>query len=103
MVTAAQSGKKMAISKNMRTFYTLLLTQTLSIIGSRISSLAVGIWVFNETGNATPLTLVAFFLAVPQVLVSGIPLGPPLCNDDRGCRSSSGNRIAIDLICFQFI
>jgi MFS family permease len=62
----------MTARKNMRTFYTLLLTQTLSIIGSRISSLAVGIWVFNETGNATPLTLVAFFLAVPQVLVSGV-------------------------------
>lgn len=55
---------------NMRTFYTLILTQTLSLIGSRISGLAVGIWIFADTGNATPLTLVAFFSVLPQVLAS---------------------------------
>jgi MFS transporter, DHA3 family, macrolide efflux protein len=54
------------------TFYTLILTQTLSLIGSRISGLAIGIWVFNETGNATPLALVAFFATVPMVLASSI-------------------------------
>jgi DHA3 family macrolide efflux protein-like MFS transporter len=56
-------------NKNLRTFYTIILTQTLSLIGSRISGLALGIWVFNETGNATPLALVAFFYILPQVLL----------------------------------
>jgi MFS family permease len=55
---------------NMRTFYTLILTQTFSLIGSRISSLAIGMWVFAQTGNATPLTLVAFFQVLPTVLAS---------------------------------
>ena len=55
-----------------RTFYTLILTQMLSLMGSRISSLAVGIWVFNETGNATPLALVSFFTVVPMVFASGV-------------------------------
>ncbi|MCA9883865.1 MAG: MFS transporter [Anaerolineae bacterium] len=55
----------------MRTFYTIVLTQTLSIIGSRISGLAIGIWLYNETGNATPLALVAFFGMLPQVLAAG--------------------------------
>ena len=56
-------------AKNLRTFYTIILTQTLSLIGSRISGLAMGIWVFNETGNATPLALVAFFYILPQVIL----------------------------------
>jgi MFS transporter, DHA3 family, macrolide efflux protein len=55
---------------NMRTFYTLILSQTFSLLGSRISGLAVSIWVFNQTGNATPFALVAFFSALPSVLAS---------------------------------
>ncbi|MAU10549.1 MAG: hypothetical protein CL607_12050 [Anaerolineaceae bacterium] len=55
---------------SMRTFYTIVLTQTLSIIGSRISSLAIGIWLYNETGNATPLALVAFFGMLPMILAA---------------------------------
>lgn len=57
---------------NMRTFYTLILTQVFSLIGSRISGLAIGIYVFNQTGDATPLALVSFFAILPQVLASGV-------------------------------
>lgn len=57
---------------NMRTFYTIILTQVFSLIGSRISGLAVGIWVYEQTGNATPLALVAFFTILPMVLASGL-------------------------------
>ena len=58
-------------TQNLKTFYTIILTQTLSMIGSRVSGLALGIWLFNETGNATPLALVAFFGIVPNVLMQG--------------------------------
>lgn len=61
----------MSKSYNMRTFYTLILTQVFSLIGSRISGLAISIYVFNQTGDATPLTLVSFFFILPQVLASG--------------------------------
>lgn len=57
---------------NMRTFYTIIATQTLSLIGSRISGLAFGIWIFQQTGDVTPLALVAFFSMVPQVLLSNV-------------------------------
>jgi MFS transporter, DHA3 family, macrolide efflux protein len=63
---------KPATSRHMLTFYTLILTQTFSLIGSRISGLAIGIWVFHETGNATPLALVSFFAVIPMVLASGL-------------------------------
>ena len=61
-----------AVRSHTRTFYTLIVTQMLSLIGSRISGLAVSIWVFNQTGNATPLALVSFFSVIPMVLASGI-------------------------------
>jgi MFS family permease len=57
--------------QNLRTFYTLILTQVLSLIGSRMTGLALGIYVFNQTGEATPLALTALFSFLPQVLVAG--------------------------------
>lgn len=56
---------------NLRTFYVIMLTQVLSLIGSRISGLAISIYVFNETQQATPLALVMFFMIFPTILLSG--------------------------------
>lgn len=61
----------MTHSKNLRTFYTLLITQTFSFIGSQMSGLAVGIWVYERTGNATPLAIAASFAAVPAIFTAG--------------------------------
>ena len=59
--------------KNLRTFYAIVATQTLSILGSRLSGLAVGFEVYRDTGEATPLLLVmganASGLAWPDELV----------------------------------
>jgi DHA3 family macrolide efflux protein-like MFS transporter len=52
-------------------YYTLLVTQTVSLIGSQISEYAVSISVFRTTGHATPLALVAFFSTVPAILIGG--------------------------------
>jgi DHA3 family macrolide efflux protein-like MFS transporter len=53
-------------------FYIIIVTQTISIIGSRISGLAIGFHIFNQTGEATPLALVSFFAIIPMVLASSI-------------------------------
>lgn len=42
------------------------------MIGSRMSGLAVGIWLFQQTGDVTPLALVAFFGLLPTILGSNI-------------------------------
>lgn len=57
---------------NLRTFYTLLLTQTFSLVGSQMTSLAIGIKVFNDTDQATPLAMVAFFAALPRILSASL-------------------------------
>lgn len=58
----------------LRTFYSLTLTQVLSLIGSIMTHLAIGIKLFNDTGNSTPLLLTSFFSALP-LMVGGILAG----------------------------
>jgi MFS family permease len=53
------------------TYYTLIVTQTVSLVGSQISQYAVSIAVFRATGHATPLALVALFSVLPAVLLGG--------------------------------
>ncbi|MEL6308580.1 MAG: hypothetical protein AAFQ52_10600 [Chloroflexota bacterium] len=77
------------MNTNLRTFYTIALTQVLSIIGSRISALALSIYVFTETQSATPIALVMFFIIVPQILLSGV--GGALA--DRWNRRMLGKRL----------
>lgn len=60
------------MNPKLRTFYTLVLTQAFSQIGSKISSLAVAIWIFEQTSSATPLALTGFFMILPILLASTI-------------------------------
>lgn len=48
--------------------YTLLSTQAISIIGTRMTGIALGIWIFQRTGHATDLLLIPFFAELPQLL-----------------------------------
>jgi len=56
----------------MRTFYTIILTQIFSMIGSQISGLVIGIYLYQTTGNATPLALTAFFALLPSLFASSV-------------------------------
>ncbi len=60
-----------AASARLAVYYALVVTQTVSLIGSQISEYAVSIAVFRATGHATPVALVAFFSAVPAILLAG--------------------------------
>ncbi len=62
----------MTSKHSIRTFTILILTQTFSLIGSRMTGLAIGIKVFNDTQAVTPLALVGFFSIVPRLLVTGV-------------------------------
>ncbi len=52
-----------------RLLYSLLSLQGLSLIGSRITSIAVGIWVVLETGSVTPLLMISLFHELPLLLL----------------------------------
>ena len=62
-------------ARNLRTFYWIIITQTVSLIGSRLTGLAMGFLIFAQTGEATPLALVSFFSIIPTLFgaaISGI-------------------------------
>ncbi len=58
--------------KKSNTFYALIVTQTFSLIGSRMTSIGVGIWVFTETGKTAPLLLTSFFNELPGMLAGSL-------------------------------
>lgn len=55
-------------TSRIRTFYTLMLTQTFSLVGTYMTSIAVGIWVFKETGRSAPVLYTTLFSILPQVI-----------------------------------
>ena len=56
---------------SVRTYYALLVTETVSLAGSLVSGLAVSIAVFRQTGHATPLALVEVFSFLPVIVGGG--------------------------------
>ena len=55
--------------KSMRTFWVIWFGQLVSILGSGLTSFALGVWIFERTGQATPFALVALFSTLPRVLL----------------------------------
>ncbi len=74
--------------KGMRTFIIIWLGQLTSLIGSGLIGFALSVWVFEQTGQATPFALTALFSILPQILLA--PIG--------GAVSDRWNRKAIMLI-----
>ena len=54
----------------MRAFFRLWIGQLVSTIGSYMTVFALMIWVWNITGMATSLALVAFFSQLPRIVVT---------------------------------
>ena len=58
--------------KNMRSFFTIWIGQLVSIVGSGLTSFALGVWIFQETGRATPFAITVLFGSLPAVLLGPV-------------------------------
>ena len=56
--------------KGFRTFIIIWLSQLVSMIGSGLIGFALAVWIFDQTGQATPFALTALFSSLPRVLLS---------------------------------
>ena len=56
----------------LRTCYALLVTQGLSLVGSRMTVIGIGIWLYSTTNTTTPLLLMAFFNELPAVFAGSL-------------------------------
>lgn len=58
----------------MRRYLILWSGQLVSLTGSQVTSFALGVWVFQETGSATQLSIVYLATVLPNILIS-VPAG----------------------------
>jgi DHA3 family macrolide efflux protein-like MFS transporter len=56
----------------MRTFLTIWIGQVASLIGSGMTAFALGLWIYEQTGEATPFVLIALFNSIPTFALSPI-------------------------------
>ncbi|MCP4418974.1 MAG: MFS transporter [Chloroflexi bacterium] len=56
--------------QSMRTFLVIWLGQLISIIGSGLTGFGLAVWIFEQTGEATPFALTVMFGNIPQILLS---------------------------------
>jgi len=64
------SRNRTIISRGQTTFTVVWLGQLVSVIGSGLTSFALGVWVFEHTGSATQFALIGLFAVLPRVLLS---------------------------------
>jgi len=58
--------------QNMKKFLTIWLGQLVSIIGSGMTSFALGVWIYEQTGQATPFAMTVLFASLPRILLSPV-------------------------------
>lgn len=55
---------------SMRTFLTIWGGQFASTLGSEMTNFAITLWAWDTTGQATPLSLIFFFIQTPMVIAA---------------------------------
>lgn len=58
--------------KNMRTFWVIWGGQFISMLGSGLTSFGLGVWIYDQTGQATPFALTALFSTLPALILMPI-------------------------------
>ena len=66
----------------MAIFYIVWLGQVISLVGSGLTSFALGVWVFQRTDSITQFALIGLFTVLPRVLLSPL-IGPLVDRWDR--------------------
>lgn len=66
------NSKPMETLRGMKTFLVILFGQLVSIIGSGLTGFALSVWMYEQTGQATPIALNALFFNLPRVLLAPI-------------------------------
>jgi DHA3 family macrolide efflux protein-like MFS transporter len=58
--------------RSMQTFLIIWFGQLISIVGSGLTGFGLSVWMYEQTGQATPIALNALFFNLPRVILSPI-------------------------------
>lgn len=88
-----------------RAFLAIALSQTLSMLGSRMSGVAVGFAVYAATGDAAPLLLFSFFQELPAMLFGTLAGALVDRGDPRRAAvlADAGQALASGFLAFAFV
>src|SRR4030067_2928126 len=67
-----------ASTASMRPFLTIWAGQLVSLLGSGLTSFAMGVWIYQQTGKVTPFALTGLFSTLPRILL--MPLAGSLAD-----------------------
>ena len=62
--------REKTINPSLKTFLIVWLGQSVSLVGSGLTSFALGVWVFERNGSITQFALIGLFVVLPRVLLS---------------------------------
>jgi MFS family permease len=57
-------------NQSMRTFFIIWAGQLVSMVGSGLTGFGLAVWIYEQTGQATPFALAIMFSNIPQILLS---------------------------------
>ncbi|NMF67485.1 MFS transporter, partial [Brasilonema octagenarum] len=66
------SSKEGEITQNMSVFILIWIGQVLSLVGSRMTSFALSIWIYQHTNSNTQFTLLILSTTLPAIIISPI-------------------------------
>ncbi len=56
----------------MQTFLFICFGQLISLVGSGLTSFALGVWVYQTTGSVTQFALISLFIHLPNIIISPV-------------------------------
>jgi MFS transporter, DHA3 family, macrolide efflux protein len=59
-----------AAPRSMKTFLIIWLGQFVSLLGSGLTNFALGVWIFEQSQQATPFALTVLFAQLPRILLA---------------------------------
>jgi MFS transporter, DHA3 family, macrolide efflux protein len=72
MTTTDDRSSATAPAHNWRDFSLVWAGQTVSLMGSEITTFGLGVWVFRQTGSVTKLALIYAFAAIPGLVLAPV-------------------------------
>ncbi len=69
-MSVATGSMQRPAARGMKTFTLIWTGQLVSLIGSGLTSFALGVWVYQTTGSATQYALIPLFFTLPNLLLS---------------------------------
>ncbi len=67
-----QAAAEITPPQSMRNFVIIWIGQLISMLGSGLTSFSLGVWLYTETGQATPFALTVLFGSLPRIFLSPI-------------------------------